>query len=84
MQSLLRAGIIGGIEQPSWITQPITEPVQLPTSPRYFVHMILCLLVLLILCEITWSELVNVVILCEILETYVCECWRLMFVCELV
>jgi hypothetical protein len=24
------------------------------------------------------------VILCEILETYVCECWRLMFMSELV
>jgi hypothetical protein len=40
-----------------------------------------CLLVLVILCEITWYELVDVVILCEILETYFCECWRLMF-CE--
>jgi hypothetical protein len=74
MQSILREGIIDGIEQPSWITQPIAEPVQLPTSLIYFVPMILCLLVLLIFCEITWSKLVDVVILCEILETYVCEC----------
>jgi hypothetical protein len=60
MQSLLYAGTIGGIKQPSWIAQPIVEPVQLPTSLRYFVHMILYLLVLLILCEITWFELVDV------------------------
>jgi hypothetical protein len=60
MQSLLCAGTIGGIKQLSWIAQPIAERVQPPTSLRYFVHMILCLLVLLILCEMTWSELVDV------------------------
>jgi hypothetical protein len=49
MQYLLCAGIINGIEQPSWIIQPFAELVQLPTSLRYFVDMILCLLVLLIL-----------------------------------
>jgi hypothetical protein len=42
------------------IVQPFAEPVQPPTSLRYFVDMILCLLVLLILCEITWSELIDV------------------------
>jgi hypothetical protein len=58
MQSLLCAGTIwGGIQQPSWIAQPITALVQPPISLRYFVHMILSLLVLLILCEITWSKL---------------------------
>jgi hypothetical protein len=36
----------------------IVEPVQPPTSLRYFCTRHLCLLVLLILCEITWSELV--------------------------
>jgi hypothetical protein len=66
MQSILYAGTTDGIKQPSWITQPIVEPVESPTSLRYFVHMVLCLLVL--------------VILCEILKTYVCECWTLMFV----
>jgi hypothetical protein len=61
MQSLLYAWIIwGGIQQPSWIAQPIAAPVQPPTSLRYFVHMILSLLVFLIVCEITWSELVDV------------------------
>jgi hypothetical protein len=35
--------------------QPIAEPVQPPTS-----LMILCLLVLVILCEITWSEFIDV------------------------
>jgi hypothetical protein len=35
MQSLLCAGTIwGGIQQPSWIAQPITAPVQPPTSMR--------------------------------------------------
>jgi hypothetical protein len=55
MQSLLCTGTIDGIKQPSWIAHPIIELVQLPTS-----LMILCLLVLVILCEITWSELVDV------------------------
>jgi hypothetical protein len=72
MQSLLYAAIIGGIKQPSWIAQPIAKPVQPSTSLRYFVHMILCLLVLSILCEITWFELVDVGNIFEILETYVC------------
>jgi hypothetical protein len=58
MQSLLCAGTIwGGIQQPSWIARPIAALVQPPISLRYFVHMILSLLVLLILCEITWSKL---------------------------
>jgi hypothetical protein len=56
MQSLLCVGTIYDIKQPSGIA----ELVQLPTSLRYFLHMILCLLVLLILCEITWSELIDV------------------------
>jgi hypothetical protein len=61
MQSFLCVGTIwGDIQQPLWITQPIAAPVQPPTSMRYFVHMILSLLMLLILCEITWSELVDV------------------------
>jgi hypothetical protein len=60
MQSLLCAGTIYGIQQPSWIAHPIVAPVQPPTSSRYYVHMTLSLLVLLILCEITWSELVDV------------------------
>jgi hypothetical protein len=60
MQSFIHAGIIDGIKQPSWIVQPITELVHPPTSLRYFVHMILCLLMLVILCEITWSKLVDV------------------------
>jgi hypothetical protein len=60
MQYLLCAGTISSIEQPSWIAQPFAELVQPPTTLRYFVDMILCLLVLLILCEITWSELVDV------------------------
>jgi hypothetical protein len=55
MQSLLSAGTIDNMKQPSWIAQPITELVRPPTS-----LMILCLLVLVILCEITWSELVDV------------------------
>jgi hypothetical protein len=58
MQSLLCIGTNVGIKQPSWIVQPIAESVQPSTLPRYFVHTILCLLVLLILYEITWSELV--------------------------
>jgi hypothetical protein len=49
---------LSGIQQPLWIAQPIAAPVQPPTSLRYFVHMILSLLVLL--CEITWSELIDV------------------------
>ena len=32
MQSLLCAGSIGGIEQPSRFVQPFAEPVQMPTS----------------------------------------------------
>jgi hypothetical protein len=54
-QSLLYAETIGSIKHLSWIAQPIAEPVQSPTS-----LMILCLLVLVIPCEITWSELVDV------------------------
>jgi hypothetical protein len=81
MQFLLCAGTIwGSIQQPSWIAQHIAAPVQPPTSLRYFVHMILSLLVLLIHCEITWSKLVDVGNalwdtwdLCSwVLETYVC------------
>jgi hypothetical protein len=59
ISSLCRA-IWGSIQQPSWIAQHIAALVQPPTSLRYFVHMILSLLVLLIHCEITWSKLVDV------------------------
>jgi hypothetical protein len=45
MQSLLCAGTISIIKQPSWIAQPIVELVQPSTLLKYFVHMILYLLV---------------------------------------
>jgi hypothetical protein len=60
MQSLLYAGTINDIKQPSWISQPNAKLVRSSTSLRYFVHMILCLLVLVILYEITCYVLVDV------------------------
>jgi hypothetical protein len=46
MQSLLYTGTIWcGIQQSLWIAQTIAAPVQSLTSMRYFVHMILSLLV---------------------------------------
>jgi hypothetical protein len=36
MQYLLYARAICGIQQPSWIAQPIAEPVQSPTSLMFF------------------------------------------------
>ena len=57
-------------------------PAYRRTSPAAHLDEILSLLVLLILCEITRSECLMLVMLCEIVETYVLECWILMFVFE--
>jgi hypothetical protein len=55
------------------------RPAHRRTSPATHLAEILCAHNLIFVVVV-----VVVVILCEILETYVCECWRLVFVSELV
>jgi hypothetical protein len=66
MQSLLYAGTIwGGIQQPSWIAQPIAALVQPPTSMR------LMFLVLRLMRYLRLMRTCLIYGLCEICDDYV-------------
>jgi hypothetical protein len=74
MQSLLYAGTIwGGIQQPSWIAQPIATPVQPPTSMR---------LMFLVLRLMRYLRLQNLLVMLFLIIMFVLRTWILMFVLD--